>query len=49
MIMLKYYHGYTINEIADMFGMKAPAARKLDQRAKAKLEEIYREEGVYDL
>ena len=48
-IMLKYYHGYTINEIADMFGMKAPAARKLDQRAKAKLEEIYREEGVYDL
>lgn len=48
-IMLKYYHGYTINEIADMFGMKVPAVRKLDQRAKAKLEEICRKEGVYDL
>lgn len=48
-IMLKYYYGYAINEIADMLGMKVPATRKLDQRAKAKLEEICRKEGVYDL
>ncbi len=48
-IMLKYHHGYNTNEIADMFGMKPAAVRKLDQRAKAKLEEICREEGVYDL
>lgn len=48
-IMLKYHHGYTIDEIADMFGMKPGAVRKLDQRARAKLEKICREEGVYDL
>ena len=48
-IMLKYYHGYTINEIANMFGMKPASVSKLDQRAKAKLEKICREEGVYDL
>lgn len=48
-IMLKYCHGYTIKEIADILGMKPAAVSKLDQRAKAKLEEICREEGVYDL
>ena len=48
-IMLKYYHGYNVKDIADMFGMKPATVRKLDQRAKAKLEEICREEGVYDL
>lgn len=48
-IMLKYYYGYTINEIADIFKMKPAAVSKLDQRAKAKLEKICREEGVYDL
>ena len=47
-IMLKYHHGYTVKEIADMFDMKPAAASKLDQRAKAKLEELCREEGVYD-
>lgn len=48
-IMLKYYHGYTINEIADIFRMRPGSVSKLDQRAKAKLEKICREEGVYDL
>lgn len=48
-IMLKYYHGYNVKDIADMFGMKPATVRKLDQRAKAKLEEICREEGIYDL
>ena len=38
-----------LNIFSDMLGMKVPATRKLDQRAKAKLEEICREEGVYDL
>jgi DNA-directed RNA polymerase specialized sigma24 family protein len=27
--MLKYHHGYNTNEIADMFGMKPAAVRKL--------------------
>lgn len=48
-IMLKYYYGYTTKEVADIFGLKPAAASKLIQRAKAKLEEICREEGVYDL
>ena len=48
-IMLKYYHGYNVKDIADMFGMKPATVRKPDQRAKAKLEEICREEGIYDL
>lgn len=48
-ITLKFYHGYTTKEIADILGMKPAAASKLIQRAKAKLEEICREEGVYDL
>nr|WP_325179561.1 sigma-70 family RNA polymerase sigma factor [uncultured Oscillibacter sp.] len=48
-IMLKYHHGYTVKEIADMFGIKHDAASKLDQRAKARLEELCQKEGVYDL
>lgn len=48
-IILKYYHGYSVREIADLFGIKPATASKLDQRAKARLEEICREEGVYDL
>ncbi len=48
-ILLKYSHGYTTKEIADMFGMRSAAVSKLDQRAKAKLAELCRKEGVYDL
>lgn len=45
-IILKYYHGYTTKEIAQIFDIKPTAASKLDQRAKTKLEEICRKEGI---
>lgn len=45
-IFLKYSHGYSIKEIADILGISHAAASKLDQRAKKKLEKICREEGV---
>lgn len=46
MIFLKYSHGYTVKEIAEILGISHAAASKLDQRAKKKLEEICREEGI---
>lgn len=46
MIFLKYSHGYTVKEIAEILGISHAAASKLDQRAKLKLEEICREEGI---
>lgn len=48
-LLLKYYYGFTINEIADIFGIKSGTASKLEQRAKARLEELCRKEGIYDL
>lgn len=45
-ILLKYYHGYTTKEIAQIFDIKPTAASKLNQRAKAKLEEICQKEGI---
>lgn len=45
-IILKYSHGYSVKEIADILGISHAAASKLDQRAKKKLEEICREEGI---
>lgn len=48
-LLLKYHYGFTINEIADIFNIKPATASKLDQRAKAKLEELCRKEGIYDL
>lgn len=45
-IFLKYSHGYSVKEIADILGISHAAASKLDQRAKKKLEEICREEGI---
>lgn len=46
MILLKYSHGYTTREIADLLDLSFYAASKLDQRAKKKLLELCREEGV---
>lgn len=48
-LMLKYYYGFSVKEIAGIFDIKPATASKLDQRAKAKLEELCRKEGIYDL
>ena len=45
MILLRYYHGYSVKEIADMMGISFSAASKLDQRAKKKLKDLYEKEG----
>jgi len=44
-IWLKYYYGYSLREISKMLGISLSSAQKRDQRAKKKLEELYREEG----
>lgn len=46
LILLKYSHGYTTREIADIFGISFAAASKLDQRAKGKLKELCEKEGL---
>ena len=45
-ILLKYYHGFTCKEIAKQLDITETNAIKLDQRAKNKLLQICREEGV---
>ncbi|MBC5736325.1 sigma-70 family RNA polymerase sigma factor [Lawsonibacter sp. NSJ-52] len=42
-ILLKYHHGYTVHEIAKIFGISHSAASKLDQRAKSRLLDSYME------
>jgi len=44
-IWLKYHHGYNLHEIAKLMGISLPWAQKIDQRAKKKLEVLYRESG----
>lgn len=44
-IWLKYCHGYSLREIASMLDISLAWAQKLDQRAKKKLEALYREAG----
>lgn len=43
-IWLKYQQGYRLSEIAKMLGISLAWAQKIDQRAKKKLEELYKEE-----
>ena len=45
-ILLKYSHGYSTKEIAEILDISPAAASKLDQRAKKKLYEICQEEGI---
>ena len=45
-LLLKHRHGYSTREIAGMLGLSLSNANKLEQRAKKKLEEICKEEGV---
>ena len=44
-IWLKYYHGYTLREIAKLLGLSLSNAQKIDQRAKKKLSEVYEAAG----
>lgn len=46
MILLRYHQGYSVREIAAIMGISLPAAIKLDQRAKNKLKELCRKEGI---
>lgn len=45
-VLLKFDQGYTTKEIADMMGLTLSAAYKVEQRAKARLEKLCREEGL---
>lgn len=45
-ILLKYRHGYSLREIAQILGITLTAANKLDQRAKQRLHELYYGKGA---
>lgn len=47
-LLLKYHFGYSLKEISEMMNISLSNAQKIDQRAKAKLKEIARDEG-YDI
>lgn len=42
-IWLKYHHGYNLHEIATLLNISLVGAQKIDQRAKKKLKELYKE------
>lgn len=44
-VWLKYKQGYNLKEISKMLNISLVWAQKIDQRAKKKLEELYKEEG----
>ena len=45
-ILLKYSQGYTTKEVAKIMDISFGAASKLDQRAKKRLNELCRREGI---
>ena len=45
-ILLKYYQGFSCREIASHLGISLANATKLDQRAKQKLLQLCKEEGI---
>lgn len=44
-VLLKYEHGYSLREISKMLNISLAWAQKIDQRAKKKLEELYKDGG----
>ena len=40
-LLLKYYHGYSTKEVANILGISCANASKIDQRAKQKLHDLY--------
>lgn len=44
-ILLRYVQGYSVKELASILGLSFAAASKLDQRAKARLKDLYEKEG----
>ncbi|MBM6722657.1 RNA polymerase sigma factor [Pseudoflavonifractor phocaeensis] len=44
-ILLRYVQGYSVKEMASILGLSFAAASKLDQRAKARLKDLYEKEG----
>ena len=44
-ILLRYFHGYRVKEVAAILGLSFAAASKLDQRAKNRLKDLYEKEG----
>lgn len=45
-ILLRYHHGYSVREIANMMNLSLPTAIKLDQRAKNRLKKLCEEAGI---
>lgn len=45
-IILKYWNGYSIHEIAKFLNLSLANTAKIDQRAKKKLEQLCKEEGL---
>lgn len=43
-ILLRYYQGYSVKEVAAILGLSLSAASKLNQRAKDRLRELYEKE-----
>lgn len=47
-ILLRYFQGYSVKEVAAILGLSLSAASKLDQRAKNRLRDLYEKEDKYD-
>lgn len=47
-ILLKYFHGYTLKEIARIQGISQSKAEKLNQEAKRLLKQLYEMEGTHE-
>ena len=45
-LRLRHEHGFSNRETAHLMGMSWEAARKLEQRVRARLERLCREEGL---